>query len=84
MGQWQAPPDPIAETILVTAACAPEAPSTPPPQGIVTFDAHPTAANYALGPPPLGQSVSQPLDSGPPLILQLSIRTDRSPEMQYQ
>ena len=81
IGQWQAPPDPVAETVLVTAARTPETPLTPPPQGNVTFDTHPVAANLALGPPPFGQSMSQPLDSGPPLILQLSIPTDGSLEM---
>ena len=58
VGQWQAPPDLVAETVLVTVARAPETPLTPPPQGNVTFDTHPAAANFALGPLPHGQSVS--------------------------
>ena len=31
VGQWQAPPDPVDETVLVTVARALEAPLTPPP-----------------------------------------------------
>ena len=30
MGQWQTPPDPVAESILASAARAPEVPLTPP------------------------------------------------------
>ena len=84
VGQWQAPPDPVAESLLASAVRALEVPLTPPSQGNVTFDTHPTAVNFALGPSPPVQSASQPLDSGPPPILQLSIPTDGSPEMQYQ
>ena len=58
VGQWQALPDPVAETVLVTTACAPETPLTPPSQVNVTFDTHPAVANFALGPLPHGQSVS--------------------------
>ena len=81
VGQWQAPSDSVAETVLVTAARTLETPLTSPPQRNVTFDTHPAVANFALGPPPLGQFVSQPLDSGPPPVLQLSMPTDRSLEM---
>ena len=69
---------------MASTVRAPEMPLTPPSQGNVTFDTHPAAANFALGPLPPGQSASQPLDSGPLPILQLSIPTDGSPEMQYQ
>ena len=84
VGQWQTLLDPITESILVFATRVPEMPLTPLSQGYVAFDTHPTAATSAIGPPPPGQSMSQSLDSGPPSVLQLSIPTDRSPEVQYQ
>ena len=54
-GHWQAHAtlDPVTDPILVTHACALEAPLTPPSLGFVTSDTHPTVATFALGPLPL-------------------------------
>ena len=60
MGQWQAP-DPVTESILVTATRAPEAPLSPLSRGHVPFDTLAAAATPAIGSLPLGQSVSCPL-----------------------
>ena len=84
VGQWQTLPDPVAESILVSATCVPEAPLTPLSQCYFTFDTHPTTATSALGPPPPGQFVSQLLDSGPPSVLHFSVPTNGSLEAQYQ
>ena len=84
VGQWQTPRDLVVESILVSAIRVPEVPLTPLSQGYVAFDTHPAAVTSAIGPPPPGQSVSRPLDSGPPPILQLSIPTYGFPEAQYQ
>ena len=58
VGQWQTPPDPVVESILVSATRVPEVPLTPLSQGYVTFDTHLAVATSAIGSLPSGQSVS--------------------------
>ena len=84
VGWWQTPLDPVIESILVSATRIPEGPLTPLSQGYVAFDTHPAAATSTLGPLPPGQSVSWPLDSGPPPVLHFSVPTNGSPQAQYQ
>ena len=64
VGQWQtlAPPDPVAESILMATSRVLEAPLTPPSQGFVTFDPPSAATTLALGLQSPGQS--RPLGSG--------------------
>ena len=81
--QWQAP-DPVIESILVTATRAPEAPLSALSQGHVPLDTPAAAATPAIGSQPHGQSVSPPLRSGSPTMLHFSIPTDGAPEAQYQ
>ena len=64
------------ESILMTPAHVPEVPLTPPSQGYVTPDIAPAAATFAIG--------SRPLESGPLPVLQLSIPTNGSLDVQYQ
>ena len=52
VGQWQAP-DPVTESILVTAARAPEASLTSLSQGYVSFDTLAAAATPTIGSLPL-------------------------------
>ena len=75
-GHWQAsvPPDPVAESILMTVTRVPETPLPPPSQGHITIDISSTAAaTLAVGPVSPGQSVSVPLASQPSLALHFSV-----------
>ena len=86
-GHWQtsAPPDLVAESILVIVTCVPETPLTPPSQGYVTLDAPSTATvTLAVGPLSLGQSVSMPLASHLSPALHFNVPADETPEVQYQ
>ena len=49
-----APPEPVIESVTVTATRAPKAQLTiPPTQGFVAFDTHPVAASSVIGSLPL-------------------------------
>ena len=60
----------------MTALRVPKAPLTPPSQGYVAPDIPSAVATFALG--------SQPLEADPRPVLQLSVPTNGSPELQYQ